>query len=268
MQIGAGSYLFRYAVGTDKVRPPHPLGPVELVERAAALGFDLVQFADNLPLHPYGEQVWNQTRETARKYGLTLEVGTAGTKPERMRQYLKIAKCLDAKLLRITPHASDTHPTREEAADAIREVLPAFREAGVAIAIENHFTMASEDLLWLVREIDDETVGICLDTANSIVQQEWPMETVRLLGDYAISLHMKDYKMSAHPDGVGVLIEGAPLGEGDQQIQAILDELQQRGKRLPLVLEQWMPPADSIEKTLQQEEAWIRQSVAHARNLL
>ncbi len=268
MQLGAGSFLFRYAVGNDKVQPPNPLGPVELVGKAAKLGFDLVQFADNLPLSPYGEEVLDQTRETARQHGVTLETGTAGARPERMLQYLAITKRLDAKLLRITPHATDTHPTREEAADAIREVLPAFREAGVAIAIENHFTMTSADLLWLVRTIDDESVGICLDTANSIVQQEWPMETVRQLADYAISLHMKDYRMSAHPDGVGVLIEGAPLGAGDQQIQTILDELEQRGKHLPMVLEQWMPPYSSIEETLQQEDEWIRQSVAYARSIL
>lgn len=265
MLLGAGSYLFRYAIGTESFRPEKPLDAFALVEQAADFGFELVQFADNLPLHEYGNDRLDRLRETAQRRNIVLEAGTAGARADRLLRYLDIALRLEAKLLRLTPHAPDTHASKRETMAVLQEVLPQFRRAGVAIALENHFTMTSEDLASLVREIDSPWVGICLDTANSIVQREWPMDTVRLLGERALSLHLKDFKIRPHPAGIGAVIEGAPLGRGDQDIPGILGYLRGAGRRVPVVLEQWLPPADSPEETLASERDWIRQSVEAAR---
>jgi sugar phosphate isomerase/epimerase len=265
MLLGAGSYLFRYSVGTTQFKLEKPLSAIDLVEKAADLGFDLVQFADNLPLDPLDNSTLDELRETASRREVVLEVGTAGAQTERLLRYLDIAKRLEAKLVRLTIHADDVQPTKDEALKTLKEVIPHYREAGVIIAIENHFTMQSIDLVSLVTEINDPYVGICLDTANSIVQQEWPMETVKLLGEHHVSLHLKDYKMKAHPDGVGVMIEGSPLGEGDQDIDSIMNYVYSSGKDVNVILEQWLPPAASMEETLRNEEEWILRSVKNAR---
>jgi sugar phosphate isomerase/epimerase len=268
MLLGLGSYIFRYSVGTESFRPERPMGPVELVEQAANLGAGLVQFADNLPLDGYSDEVLDLVRETANQKGIVLEVGTAGAKEDRLLRYLQIAERLNAKLLRITIHAPDTHPSDEEALAVFKAILPKFKNAGITIAIENHFTMTSQNLLSLVDQINDPIVGICLDTANSIVQQEWPMETVQMLSKHAVSLHLKDYKLTAHPEGVGVMITGAPLGAGDQDIDAIMNHLKLQGKDLHMILEQWMPPFETEEATLRNEIEWIRQSIKAARRFI
>ncbi|TDF91139.1 sugar phosphate isomerase/epimerase family protein [Paenibacillus piri] len=265
MLLGAGSYLFRYAIGTDSFQPEKPMDAVQLVEQAADLGFELVQFADNLPLEGYSDAELDVVRETAIRRNIVLEAGTAGARQDRLLRYLDIAVRLDAKLLRLTPHAPDTHVTKAETLEVLKHVLPQFRRAGVSIALENHFTMTSEDLSSLVSEAGDPLIGVCLDTANSIVQQEWPRDTVRLLRQHAISLHLKDYKIKAHPAGIGVIIDGAPLGQGDQDIPAIFRFLENAGKQVNVILEQWMRPADTQEETLQNERMWIRQSVESAR---
>lgn len=268
MLLGAGSYLFRYSIGTDAFRPAKPMDAVRLVEQAADLGFELVQFADNLPLDDYTDEALDAVRRTAERRNIALEAGTAGARPERLLRHLDIAERIGAKLLRVTPHAPDTQVTKTETLAALRQVLPRFRGAGVAIALENHFTMSSADLSALVAELGDPAVGICLDTANSIVQQEWPMETVRQLGRHALSLHLKDYVLKPHPGGIGVTIEGAPLGQGRQEVAEILAFLEREGRRVNVVLEQWMPPAETPEATVRNELAWIRASAAAARSYL
>jgi len=263
MLIGAGSYLFRYAIGTAACRPEHPLLPVELVERAADYGFELVQFADNMPLDDLRPEELDAIRQSAERRNMAIEVGTAGAETERLLLYLAIAERLGAHLVRLAPHSPDVSPDAEELYQVLTEALPSYRRAGVAIAVENHFTLASELLASVIRRVNDPLVGVCLDTANSIAQQEWPLQTVRLLGEHAVNLHLKDYKVTARPDGIGVTIGGAPLGQGDQDIKGILDAL--KGKRMNMILEQWMPIADTPEETLKQEEAWIRASLAAAR---
>jgi sugar phosphate isomerase/epimerase len=265
--IGAGSYLFRYSVGTQAFQPEKPISALQLVEKAADLGFELVQFADNLPLDTLDNAMLSELGETAAMRSIVLEVGTAGATVDRMIRYLDIAERLNAKLVRLAPHAPDTHPTMAETLAVIKEILPRYRKAGLAIAVENHFTMSSEDLAGLVREINDPFVGVCLDTANSIVQQEWPIETVGILGEFTLNLHLKDYKLSAHPDGIGVMITGAPLGYGDQNIEAILNFLRDTGKNVNMVLEQWMPTASTVQETLNNEELWIRQSIETAHRI-
>jgi sugar phosphate isomerase/epimerase len=265
--IGAGSYLFRYSVGTQAFKPEKPMSVIQLVERAADFGFELVQFADNLPLDALDSSLLSKLSETAARRNIVIEVGTAGARVDRMIRYLDIAERVDAKLVRLAPHAPDTHPAPKETLGVLMEILPRYRKAGVAIAIENHFTMASKDLAALIREINDRFVGVCLDTANSIVQQEWPMETAGILGEFTLNLHLKDYKLNAHPDGIGVMITGAPLGYGDQNIEAILNLLSDAGKNVNMILEQWMPTAGTMQQTLNNEEIWIRQSIETAHRI-
>jgi len=68
MLLGAGSYLFRYAVGTEFFQPPKPMSAIELVRKAAQLGFELVQFADNLPLENLSSLELEELRVTATQH--------------------------------------------------------------------------------------------------------------------------------------------------------------------------------------------------------
>ena len=51
MEIGIGSYAWRWAIGIGDAVPAQPLTPVDLVRRTRAHGLSLLQIADNLPLH-------------------------------------------------------------------------------------------------------------------------------------------------------------------------------------------------------------------------
>ena len=265
MLIGLGSYIFRFAVGTSTYHNPNPLGAVDVVKRAAELGAKVLQFAENLPLDDLPDETLGEMKRIADEAGMTLEVGTAGASEEQMLKHLRIATKLGAKLLRLSLQSGSIDLTIEEAKRAIFNVVPKFREHGISIAIENHFTMKSEDMFNFIQEINDPLVGVCLDTANSIAQQEWPEETIRILGPLALSIHLKDYQLYMQPNGIGVNVRGVPLGEGRQNLDAITEFLSNHNRDINIILEGWMPPLETVEETLQQEDQWIRKSLEVAQ---
>ena len=51
MKLGISSYTDSWAVGIPGHLPERPVRPIDLLEKARALGARVVQIADNMPLH-------------------------------------------------------------------------------------------------------------------------------------------------------------------------------------------------------------------------
>lgn len=60
--------------------------PHDLIDRAAALGVDVVQFGDNMPLEVYSDEELKQIRIHAEKCGVELEAGMRKATPERLSE--------------------------------------------------------------------------------------------------------------------------------------------------------------------------------------
>ena len=82
-KIGIGSYAFRWAIGTPEWQPTRPLAPVELLDKAAALGAEVVQICDNVPLATLPDHTLAALAGRAAALGLELEVGIRGSRPEQ-----------------------------------------------------------------------------------------------------------------------------------------------------------------------------------------
>lgn len=265
MHIGLGSYSFRWAIGTAHFQPPQPLSPEALVDRAAELDCHLVQIADHSSLEQYTDAQVRILRQVADRAGVALELGTSGATTARLQRYLDLAQGLGVTLVRLVLDGPDTHPSVEDAYRALAAAAPHYAAAGVQLAIENHFLLPSPDLVALLNRIGSPAVGVCLDTANSIACGEWPRETVRQLAPFAFNVHLKDYRITPHPEGVGVIVSGAPLGEGMQDLPAIVQASRAMPHHPNVILEQWLPRQDEAGKTLAYETEWTRRSLATAR---
>jgi sugar phosphate isomerase/epimerase len=268
MRIGLGSYSFRWAIGTDHFRPPNPLTPFDLVKEAAHLGSRVLQIADNRLLDSYTDEQLRDLRHTAEASSVSLEIGTSGATEARLLHYLDIAHALGTPLVRLVLDGPNVHPSFNEARDILRHIAPLYLGTGVSLAIENHFLLPSPELIKLVESVDSAAVGVCLDTANSLACQEWPLETVRQLAPYALNVHLKDYRIDPHPEGIGVVISGAPLGEGKQNIPAILEAISSTRKDINVILEQWLARQGDETATLHLEREWVERSLAAARQYL
>jgi sugar phosphate isomerase/epimerase len=268
MQLGIGTYAYRWGIGRGDRMPPHPLSAGDILDKAAALGVSLVQYADNLPLDRLSDAELTALAAKARRMGIGIELGMEGLVRAPLERYLDIAGILRARLIRVAPTATDAGRSNAELVTELRTVLPAFRDRQVALALENHFHLQSPRLLDLVAGVGDPLFGVCLDVANSIACGEWPMDTVQMLAPHALNLHLKDYRIAIDPYGVGLSFTGAPLGQGLTDIEAVFAALAAAGRQVNVILEHWLPMGQDMAETLRREDEWLAHGLATVRNAL
>lgn len=265
--LGIGSYAFRWHVGIRDRVPERPITAAAIIEHASRLGVELVQFADNLPLHRLPTAEIDTLAAQARRLGIAIELGMTGCDPALVGQYLDLAGKLGAPLLRIAPTADEAAGTDAQIAALFTRLLPDCRKAGVVLAVENHFHLPSPRLVAIVEAVGDPTLGVCLDVANSIACQEWPKTTIDLLAPFAVNLHLKDFRIALDPHGVGGSFVGTPLGQGTFDPAIAFDALGRHGRRVNTILEHWLPWQGDFAGTQALELAWLEQSVAAAKAL-
>lgn len=272
MELGIGSYAFRWSIGSAAFAPPVALRCADLVEQTAALGCTLLQIADSRELDSMSDEGLAVLREQAASVGVRLQTGTSGATVERLLANLHIAESLNADIVRLVLDSEDAHPTLPECEAVLREVVPRYVDSGIAIAIENHFLTSSTDMLSLIENVGSSAVGVCLDTANSIMAGEWPETTIGLLADYALCAHVKDYAIVPHIHGTGGHLVGRPMGTGWLDTGAVLASLAgadaKADGRLGVLLEQWFPIQEDPASTVAEEQEWRQLGVEYLRSFI
>ncbi len=253
MKVGISSWTYPWAIGVDGYPPPNPMTAAGLLERARALGAEVVQIADNLPLETPPS---SQLLEAAA--GITLELGTRGTDPANLLRYLELAVSLGARLLRTLPGENGNE-------DRLREVLPDFERYGVVLAIENYELMPAAELAGLVRRLDSPWVGVCLDTVNSLGALETPEYTIETLAPHAVNIHVKDFEITRVTHKMGFEVAGCPAGAGRLDLPRLLDRVRAYGRDPNLILEQWPPLGASLEETIAGEAAWAETGLEYLK---
>jgi len=265
LKIGIGSYAYRWAVGYGEFLPSKPLSPFELLEKAAELDAEVVQFCENIRLQKYQERELRRLRRIAEERSIVIEVGVQEVDLSVLERHLKIAALLGSKLLRVALNTPRKHPTIDQSVAIINRLLPFLRIENITLALENHFHLSSKEMVELVEKIDSPLVAICLDTANSVGLLEKPLDTVKCLAPYAVSVHLKDFKIIQ--SSVGYVITGAPLGQGLLDVEKVVNILEQSGRNPNIILEFWLDKAEKEDAILQVEEEWVRQSFKYIREL-
>ena len=265
MKLGLGTYTFRWSIGHKDIVPDVPLTPMDLLEIAHEYGFEVLQYADNMPLTHLSPEALRALSDRARAYGIALELGTESFDVDEVAQTIEIARTINAGILRVALDASDADRPIAELAAEFTALMPAARDAGVRIAIENHFRFPSRRMVELFQSVDDDSLGVCLDVANSICAGEWPEETIGVLAPYAINLHLKDYVLVPHDYGVGLHVTGCPLGEGRLDIDGVFAALGNAPSDMSVILEHWLPRDPDLPRMYEQEIAWMKKHIATAR---
>jgi len=264
MRLGIGSYTFTWAIGVPGVElAGAPMSAEELLSRARALGVSVVQVCDNLPLDEASPSLLSGLRARAEQAGISVEVGTRGTRPEHLRRFLRIADSLGARLVR----SMITTSVAEAEAD-IRIVLPEFEKSGVVLAIENYEKHGVHSLADMIDRIGSGSLGACLDTVNSLGALEPPREAIDALLPRTASLHVKDFDIVRADHRMGFSVVGTPAGRGRLDIPGLLDAARRNGRDPNAILELWTPPAGSAEETVAREQQWAKESISFLRRYI
>jgi sugar phosphate isomerase/epimerase len=263
MNIGVTSFGFRYLL-LDQTRAP---SLVNLVKRAQALGFHALQICENARPMALGEAQWEEVVRVATQLGLEIQLGCKTVDLEVFRAYAERAASLPDRVLRVVLERDDGPLiTGKDVSAFLAGVAPLLDAHGLRLAIENHYDVPSRVLVEAVTPYSAKRVGFCVDTANSLRNFESPETVLELLGERAFCYHLKDFRVDG--EKLGFRVGGASLGEGNLDLDRILDLILARHEQPQIFIENWRMTKGDWEMDVREDEAWLQRSLEVLRGRL
>ncbi|CAM5433304.1 Sugar phosphate isomerase/epimerase OS=Streptomyces tendae OX=1932 GN=GUR47_05570 PE=4 SV=1 [Streptomyces tendae] len=262
MAYGISTYAYFWRVSD---RAPEPMSLPEMLRDTAELGGEVFQICDYAPIESYDRARLTDLRDTAADLGLTLELGTRGVRPEHLLTYLDMAGELGVTLVRSMLNTAGHRPDTTEAVTLLKKAVARYADAGVTLGLETYEQVATDDLVSVVRAVDDPHLGIVLDPGNSVARLERPADVVRATAPYVVNIHVKDFAFTRRDGWVGFTYAGCPLGEGlldhDGMIAAV--HAARPGDRgVNQIVEHWLPWQDEgYDATARLEHQWTQHSI-------
>lgn len=261
-------YPFKKSINLWAFPYPDKMTLKECLQLAKDAGFDGVELNYNLEgdLSPEASDAdLKKIRKMADEIGIAISglcsflfwpYSLTSNDPERRSKGRQLAKkmihaasALGTKNLLVVPGAvyipwaPEPEPVPNDvchrrATEAIREVLPLAKKAGVSINIENIF---ANGFLLSPREMNDfvdgfqhDSVGIHFDTGN-IMQFQYPEHWIEQCGKRIRNVHLKEYSKRAGTEFT--LDSFRPLLDGTTNWPAVLDAFEKIGYRGYLTFE-------------------------------
>lgn len=263
MQLGLSSYAYGWHVAQgDACFDEHAL-----LDRARGFGLALVQFGDHIPLVEFDQARLQRLKARAQDEGITLEMGARTLTPHNLHAHIALCEQFGSHVLRFVIDGPGFEPWAGEVVAVLRAQTARLEGAGIRLGIENHDRFPTRALRQIVEEVESPSVGICLDTANSLGAGEGLESVLQVLAEHTVSLHLKDFVIVRVPYLMGFVIEGRPAGEGMMEAPRVIEAVARCGRCASAVVETWTPPEPSLEATLARESEWARRSVEYLRSL-
>jgi sugar phosphate isomerase/epimerase len=269
MRLGITSYTLRWAVGGDtrfgdNFKINEPLDAFNLVNHVSELGLKVLQIADNINFD-LSDSEYKRLGKYAESKNVILQLGTGGIKFNLVKKLGRISDLIGANLLNMYP--TECEPVNE-VVNRIRGFLPLLRNHQLTLTLENEDSgiYTSRELAEILGKVDDPLVGACIDTMNSTVILENPLDTVRTLAPYATCFHLKDFTVKRASVN-GFSISGVPVGTGMLDIKAIFRLVKEADREPDILLEQFMGMKETVEETLRQETEWLRKGITYIHSI-
>ena len=227
----------------------------QLIDYAASLGLDSLQL-DMGDLESREPAYLKRVAEHARDKGIYLDTATGCICPtssayqpktkdpvQYMVDSLRTANHLGVTVMRCfmgsRPERQGPKPVQahiDATIGVFRAVRTQAQDLRVKIALENHNgDLMATEVRTIIEESGRDSVGSCLDTGNPMWLLEDPVETVEILGPYAVTSHLRDSVLYEHSDGVA--FQWVALGDGTMEWDKILATFARLCPNVPLQLE-------------------------------
>jgi sugar phosphate isomerase/epimerase len=117
----------------------------------------------------------------------------------------------------------------------LRMNLPAIRDTGVRILVENHQDIVMADYFELWDEFGSHAVGMTWDIGNSLPACETPLDLLAAAGEAIGNVHLKDYRLVRCDQGYRMV--RSALGAGQIGLDEVIPVLMSRLPGVPLTIE-------------------------------
>jgi len=242
-----------------------------VIERLDELGLDGLQID---PSHFPGDDDITLSRldTIVRGRGYYVEFGMSGWDVTRLASRIRLTARFGGRSVRT--FCGSEKSTQEDIRQFQELAVPALRHAaGVAdayridIAVENHGDFSSAELKSLLDLVGHPRVGACLDTANSLLRGEDPLECARTLAPYTRAVHLKDWTVSRDASGTPKWTEAVP-GQGQVPVRQILEIVVAQKRDLNIAIEATVQPSIEEAETVAREWRHLKESAKAARKII
>ncbi|MGD9045975.1 MAG: TIM barrel protein [Desulfobacterales bacterium] len=290
MLLGLHTYsLYLHGIGQAwagfKLPWPRQMSTFELFDQTIRWGLDGLHLDDGV-LENLEESYLREVRAAAEEKGLYLEynfsmdLGGQGIGIQHdLAEAITTAQALGADIVKVSMDlirprpvaASRFHPDVmaqiKSVASRIKQMAPTAEAADVKIAVENHCDTFSEEILWLLDQIDSPQVGACIDTVNALMVMEDPMTAIENLAPRAFTNHFRDDRIEFQRHGFK--LTGTAVGEGDIDIKRAYEIIKTRSSMNRINIETEMEiPLDDMETALRMEKETVERSIKYCREVL
>ncbi len=228
-----------------------------------------------------------KVKKEAEEHGVELELNISFNAPSDPRvnatieDALEIGHAIGAKLVKFSTDVEHPHPISHasmcpEAMEQMAKIvldfkknIPTIEKYGMKIAIENHCDLFSDEVIWMVKQLNHPLIGACCDTINSLMLAEGIEECVRKMAPYAYCVHFCDNRVFADPDGTHSL--GCAIGDGDVDVIEVMKILRAEApEELDTIdLEIELPLSGyTLEDGRKEEIAAMRKSIKYMHEVL
>lgn len=251
MKIAINTYSF----SNMRDRNGNPLSQPHIIEEAAAIGFDAIEFVglscgDNDDKISFAHSL----AEKAESCGIQVAGYTVGAdllrdgEVERLKREADIAAALGAPFMRhdaawSAPEGKSFEELLPELASKCRQVTEYAANYGIHTTVENHghFVQGSRRVIALCKEVDHPNFGLLCDIGNFMCVDEASVHAVREVAPYTIYVHAKDFLYKDRntekesltagyfPTLGGNYLCGSALGDGAVNVSACLNILKEAG---------------------------------------
>jgi sugar phosphate isomerase/epimerase len=239
-----------------------------LLEKAHDFGLHLVQTGPNLPIEKLPESELDAFIHKAREWDITLELGTRGVDQAHLQKMVRLAKRMGARLIRTLPEVDGKYATDARLLPPeVCKSVSLLEAEGILLGIENG-RIPAQEMKAALDEIGSSNVGVVLDMVNSIAVPEGWKQVTEIFAPYTMCLHFKDFTIRREWHMMGFILEGAPAGQGQLDINWLLKSLQASQYDFNVVVELWPPEQPQLEDTIALEQAWAEQSISFLRQFI
>ena len=233
----------------------------EMLRATSELDVPILQICDYPLIESMSETQLREVSTRAEDLGLALELGTRGTSRAHLEHYLEIAGVLGASFVRTMLTAVDAEPSHDRQIELLQSVVPTYARQGVTLGLETYELVSMDELIAVIEGVDSPNLGICLDPGNCVARLEYPAKVIERSAPYVVNIHVKDFKFVRQAGLVGFSLIGCPLGTGLLDYDFMISTVQPEARGVNQVVEQWVPPAESIDETCRVEAEWAKHSV-------
>ncbi|HUL50990.1 MAG TPA: TIM barrel protein [Candidatus Nitrosotalea sp.] len=271
--IGMHSYGFHWRAGRENHPGARFNDALTFLEYCHSLGAVGVQVA----IGDHDTDYANKLRARAETLGMYIEAQTNLPKDSsdvaRFEADVLSARNAGAEMMRTAMLGGRRYETFDSVAafaefaekswQSLVLAEPVLRKHRLRLAIENHKDRRVPELLDLLKRIDSEYVGVCVDTGNNLALLEEPMGVVEALAPHAFSSHLKDMAVTEYESGF--LLSEVPLGEGFLDLKQIVGTLRKASPGIHFNLE--MITRDPLEIPCLTERYWTTMKQVPASDL-